>query len=166
MVQHRIILAAAFSLATGASAQALQISAEQRASCTPDALRLCSSEIPDIARVTACMKANRANLSQRCQATFASVETTKATPRHTAASAHAAPPSGHVTGGETPRRHRYASAAIYHRHHGHAGWSQSAQAMAIARQVMGGLGMACASQTIPSDICSMSAGFMGGNLPY
>ncbi len=156
MVPHRIILAAAFSLVAGATAQAMQISAEQREACTPDALRLCSSEIPDIGRVTACMKVNRDKLSPRCQAAVASTESSKAVSRQRAENLiHAA----------ASRRHRYASAALYH-HHGHAGWSQSAQAMAIARQVMGGLGMACASQAIPSDICSMSGHFMGGDLPY
>jgi hypothetical protein len=42
--------------------------AEQRAACTPDALRLCSSEIPNIPRIVACLKQNRPNLSKPCQA--------------------------------------------------------------------------------------------------
>ena len=42
--------------------------AEQRAACTPDALRLCSSEIPNIPRIVACLKQNRSNLSKTCQA--------------------------------------------------------------------------------------------------
>ena len=42
--------------------------AEQRAACTPDALRLCSSEIPNIPRIVACLKQNRSNLSKPCQA--------------------------------------------------------------------------------------------------
>ena len=35
--------------------------------CTGDAMRLCSSEIPDIPRITACMVRNRANLSVSCR---------------------------------------------------------------------------------------------------
>jgi len=45
----RIFLAAALSLTAVANAKAFQVTAEQRAACTPDALRLCSSEIPDVA---------------------------------------------------------------------------------------------------------------------
>ena len=39
----------------------------ERAACTPDVFRLCSSEIPDISRVTACMIKNHANLSSGCR---------------------------------------------------------------------------------------------------
>ena len=39
-----------------------------RQMCTGDALRLCSSEIPNIARITACMVRNKANVSQGCRA--------------------------------------------------------------------------------------------------
>jgi hypothetical protein len=46
--------------------------AEQRAACTPDALRLCSSEIPNIPRIVACLKQNRPNLSKPCQAAMRS----------------------------------------------------------------------------------------------
>ena len=41
--------------------------AEQRAACTPDALRLCSSEIPNIPKITACMRRQRASLSAACR---------------------------------------------------------------------------------------------------
>ena len=44
--------------------------AEQRAACTPDAFRLCSSEIPNIPAITACMKKNFSNLSPGCRAVF------------------------------------------------------------------------------------------------
>jgi hypothetical protein len=159
----RVVLIGAFSLAAAASAQA-QVTAEQRAACTPDAMRLCSSEIPDVGRVTACMNRNRANLSARCQAVFASA--TGGAPRHhyegratRVASAHSRVASTkHFT-----RHARYASAYGY-RHHGHSGWGQSAQAMAIAQQVMSGFAQACGSQSLPPEICSMSGnlGSMGG----
>ena len=41
---------------------------EQEAMCTNDAFRVCSSEIPDIARTTACMVKNRSQLSAGCRA--------------------------------------------------------------------------------------------------
>ena len=44
--------------------------AEQRAACTPDAFRLCSSEIPNIPGITACMKKNFEKLSPACKAVF------------------------------------------------------------------------------------------------
>jgi hypothetical protein len=42
--------------------------AEQRAACTPDVFRLCSSEIPSIPRIVACLKQQKPNLSKPCQA--------------------------------------------------------------------------------------------------
>ena len=38
-----------------------------RQACTPDAMRLCSDVIPDVPRVTACMKAKSAQLSAGCR---------------------------------------------------------------------------------------------------
>ena len=35
--------------------------------CTGDAFRLCSSEIPNIPRITTCMIKNRSNLSAGCR---------------------------------------------------------------------------------------------------
>ena len=40
---------------------------EARQLCTGDALRLCSSEIPNIPAITACMFKNKANLSTGCR---------------------------------------------------------------------------------------------------
>ena len=45
-------------------------SAEQEQLCSGDAMRLCSSEIPDVERVTACMIRQRALLSDGCKAVF------------------------------------------------------------------------------------------------
>ena len=53
--------------------------AEQEQMCTGDAMRLCSSEIPDVDRVTACMVRQRAALSDGCKAVFR-VDTPAATP--------------------------------------------------------------------------------------
>jgi hypothetical protein len=43
---------------------------DQRRLCTPDVLRLCSAEIPDVERITACMRRQRANLSEGCRSVF------------------------------------------------------------------------------------------------
>ena len=43
---------------------------DQRRLCTPDVFRLCSAEIPDVERITACMRRNRANLSEGCRSVF------------------------------------------------------------------------------------------------
>ena len=43
---------------------------EQEQACTGDAFRLCSSEIPDVSRVTACMVAKKSQLSPACRAQF------------------------------------------------------------------------------------------------
>jgi hypothetical protein len=39
-----------------------------RQACTPDAMRLCSDAIPDVAKVKACMMAKSSQLSDRCRA--------------------------------------------------------------------------------------------------
>ncbi|MDB5616234.1 hypothetical protein [Tardiphaga sp.] len=44
--------------------------AEQEQLCTGDAMRLCSSEIPDVGRVTACMIQRRSQLSEGCKSVF------------------------------------------------------------------------------------------------
>ena len=57
----------AFAMLTSAS-QAY--SPEQEQMCTGDAMRLCSSEIPNVDRITACMIRQRASLSDGCKAVF------------------------------------------------------------------------------------------------
>ena len=63
-------LAAAFAVAFSAlsSSASLAFSAEAQQMCTGDAFRLCSSEIPNIPRITACMIKQRSNLSSGCRA--------------------------------------------------------------------------------------------------
>lgn len=43
----------------------------QRAACAPDAFRLCSSVIPDAAKVESCLRQKQAELSNACSASFA-----------------------------------------------------------------------------------------------
>jgi hypothetical protein len=43
---------------------------DQRRLCTGDVLRLCASEIPNVERITACMRKQRASLSDGCRSVF------------------------------------------------------------------------------------------------
>jgi hypothetical protein len=45
--------------------------AEQQAACTPDAMRLCSAEIPNVPAIIACMKRKRALVSVECRTAMA-----------------------------------------------------------------------------------------------
>jgi hypothetical protein len=72
MTKLRTALAATAVLATllaSSSAGFAQGTPEQRAACMGDVFKFCSSEIPSVAKVTACMKANGAKLSPACKAT-------------------------------------------------------------------------------------------------
>ena len=64
--------ALAFGLMTTASFAYTQ---EQQQLCTGDAMRLCSSEIPDVDRVTACMIAKQSQLSDGCRSVFRKMDT-------------------------------------------------------------------------------------------
>jgi hypothetical protein len=61
------VLAVAASLSAVTSTSSFAYSEEARAQCTGDAFRLCSSEIPNISKITACMVKNRSNLSAGCR---------------------------------------------------------------------------------------------------
>lgn len=50
---------------------------EQRAACTPDVFRLCSSEIPNVDHIMVCMTVKKASLSPACRAVFTPVRATK-----------------------------------------------------------------------------------------
>ncbi|MGJ5139350.1 hypothetical protein ACQR1V_15285 [Bradyrhizobium oligotrophicum] len=59
-----VSLAAVSTLSSTAS---FAFSAEAQQMCTGDAFRLCSSEIPNIPAITACMIKNRSSLSSGCR---------------------------------------------------------------------------------------------------
>ena len=67
--QFGLLVAVAVSVSAG-SAVGQGYTPEQEQACTGDAFRLCSSEIPDISRVTACMVARQSQLSPPCRAHF------------------------------------------------------------------------------------------------
>jgi hypothetical protein len=56
---------------------------EEQQACSGDAFRLCSSEIPDVDRVTACMVRNKAQLSPGCRAFFRPEPESAVTREHT-----------------------------------------------------------------------------------
>ena len=58
--------AAIVSIASTGSSFAFSSEAQQQ--CTGDAFRLCSSEIPNIPKITACMMKHRSDLSAGCRA--------------------------------------------------------------------------------------------------
>ena len=72
-VRSGLLLAIALSLSVFSTA-GRAYTPEQQQACTPDAFRLCGSEIPDVDRVTVCMIRNRAQLSPACQVFFRSSE--------------------------------------------------------------------------------------------
>ena len=65
--QAGLVLAFAISLSALSSTSSLAFSAEAQQMCTGDAFRLCSSEIPNIPKITACMMKHRSDLSAGCR---------------------------------------------------------------------------------------------------
>ena len=63
-----IALAFAASISAVSSTASFAFSSEAQAQCTGDAFRLCSDEIPNIPKITACMFKHRAELSTGCRA--------------------------------------------------------------------------------------------------
>jgi hypothetical protein len=66
---RRAGLVAAFAVSFSAlsSSASFAFSAEAQQMCTSDAFRLCSSEIPNIPAITACMYKHKADLSTGCR---------------------------------------------------------------------------------------------------
>jgi hypothetical protein len=65
--QAGLVLGFALSLSALSSTQSFAFSEEARQQCTGDAFKLCSSEIPNIPAITACMMKHRAQLSPGCR---------------------------------------------------------------------------------------------------
>ena len=57
-------------MAVLAPSPAAAYTADQRAACEGDAMRLCSAYVKDINQIKACMSRNRRNLSASCRAVF------------------------------------------------------------------------------------------------
>ncbi len=65
--QAALALAVAASVSALSSTSGFAFSAEAQQMCSGDAFRLCSSEIPNIPKITACMFKHRAELSAGCR---------------------------------------------------------------------------------------------------
>jgi hypothetical protein len=78
MRAQRIVLSLAISIACGIAIQSPAFSQENRGTmeqqmaCTPDVWRLCFDQIPDVNRITACLRQNTPQLSDGCRAVFES----------------------------------------------------------------------------------------------
>ncbi len=73
-VAGRARLAATFGLliplfAAGAASADIA-TREQKRACTPDVYRLCAGEIPNVRAITACLRRQKASLSEACRAVF------------------------------------------------------------------------------------------------
>ncbi|MDH2382836.1 hypothetical protein [Bradyrhizobium sp. CER78] len=62
-----VALAVAATIAVLSPTASSAFSAEAQQMCSGDAFRLCSAEIPNIPRITACMVKNRSQLSSGCR---------------------------------------------------------------------------------------------------
>ena len=62
-----VALALAASFSAVASTSGFAFSAEAQSMCSGDAFRLCSSEIPNIPKITACMIKHKSDLSAGCR---------------------------------------------------------------------------------------------------
>ena len=63
-----LVLALTTCFAAVSSTASFAFSSEAQQQCTGDAFRVCSSEIPNIPKITACMFKHRAELSPGCRA--------------------------------------------------------------------------------------------------
>ena len=62
-----VTLGLAFSASIMAMSSSFAYSARAQQMCTGDAMRLCSSEIPSIPRITSCIRRNKSSLSPGCR---------------------------------------------------------------------------------------------------
>src|SRR5258705_10779829 len=74
MRMQQIVLTSALSIvATGAAwSEEYRGTWEQQMACTPDVMRLCSDQIPDVNRIVACLRQNTPSLGNSCRAVFES----------------------------------------------------------------------------------------------
>src|SRR5258708_25772037 len=67
-----IVIGSGLAVATPASSQEYRGTWEQQMACTPDVMRLCSDQIPDVGRIVACLRQNTVSLGNACRAVFES----------------------------------------------------------------------------------------------
>jgi hypothetical protein len=64
---HPVMMAALLLAGSPALAQENRGTEQQRVACTPDVLRLCTSEIPNVDGIVACLRRERSQLSAGCR---------------------------------------------------------------------------------------------------
>jgi hypothetical protein len=69
---HEIVgcIAAFVLFLSGGTSATAQGTDQERQACTPDAFRLCGAYIPDVDRITACLRSNGPHLSKPCYDVF------------------------------------------------------------------------------------------------
>lgn len=72
IVLSLVIAAGTTAIIAPASSQEYRGTWEQQMACTPDVWRLCSDQVPDVGRITACLRQNTPQLSNNCRAVFES----------------------------------------------------------------------------------------------
>ena len=65
-------IAGAIAVQSPALSEEYRGTLEQQMACTPDVWRLCFDQIPDVNRITACLRQNTPQLSGGCRAVFES----------------------------------------------------------------------------------------------
>jgi hypothetical protein len=102
MRMYRIMLSLAMSTAcsvavlTPAFSEEYRGTAEQQMACTPDVWRLCFDQIPDVDRITACLRQNTPQLSGPCRSVFESnASVQQQTVPQPQARRHQAPPTAY-----------------------------------------------------------------------
>lgn len=70
------IIVAALATASAAQAQSQEYrgTPEQQKACRPNVFRFCAGEIPDVRKITACLRRNLSRLTPDCQAIFVAAE--------------------------------------------------------------------------------------------
>src|ERR1044072_5483875 len=98
-----VVLAIGGIVAPGAAfAEEYRGTMEQQMACTPDVWRLCSDQIPDVSRITACLQQNTPQLSSGCRAVFQS--TNQITPPQQVPRNRAAPPPSRYNAAPPPQQ--------------------------------------------------------------
>ena len=67
-VRKATLVLAVATISSLYASQSFAYTAEQQQMCTGDAFKFCSSEIPNISKITACMYKHKSELSSGCRA--------------------------------------------------------------------------------------------------
>ena len=79
MLIKGLVLIALTPLPAAAWAQG---TSNERSACMGDAFKFCGAQIPDVAKIEACLNQNRANLTPACAAEFQPIQRTILKPEH------------------------------------------------------------------------------------